>query len=104
MEYCYFCAWDVRGTALGLIFGYWTSSHLETKRQKHEKEMEYRKELTKHMEDIIKPLFHLIEELWGNLAVLGRSISIKSSNIEDLLVKTRKAEQNLKQFYDFYYS
>jgi hypothetical protein len=27
------------GTALGLVFGYLTASHLETKRQKHEKEI-----------------------------------------------------------------
>jgi hypothetical protein len=29
---------------------------------------------------------------------------MKSSNIEDLLLKTQKAEQNLKQFYDTNYS
>lgn len=92
------------GTASGLILGYWTSSHLETKRQKHEKEMEYRKELTQHMDDIIKPLFHFIGELWGNLAVLEQSVRMKSSNIEDWLLKTQKAEQNLKQFYDSNYS
>ncbi len=92
------------GTALGLVLGYWASSHLEKKRQKHEREMEYRKELAQHMDDIIKPLFHFIEELWGSLAVLRESVRTKSSDVKDALTKTQRAEQDLKQFYDFNYT
>ena len=97
------------GTALGLILGYLTSSHLETKRQKHEKEMEYRKDLTQHMDDILKPLFHFVEELWKSLAVLSEFVRMKSSvvkgkTLEDLSKELQNAEHKLKQFYDFNYS
>ena len=97
------------GTTLGLVLGYWTSSHLETKRQKHEMEMEYRKELAKHMDDIIKPLFHFIEELWGSLENLGESVRMKSSivkrkTLKDLLLETQNAEQKLQKFYNLNYS
>jgi hypothetical protein len=90
------------GTIVGLVLGYWASSRIETKRQKHEQEMGYRKELTQHMDDLIKPLFHFIEELWGSLAVLEHPKT--SSNVNDLLLKTRKAEYNLKEFYRLNYS
>ena len=97
------------GTALGLVLGYLTASHLETKRQKHEKEMEYRKDLTQHMDDILKPLFHFVEELWKSLAVLSESVRMKSSvvkgkTLEDLSKEVQNAEHKLKQFYDFNYS
>lgn len=97
------------GTTLGLVLGYWTSSHLETKRQKHEREMEYRKELAKHMDDIIKPLFHFIEELWGSLANLGESVRMKSSivkrkTLKELLIDAQNAEQKLQKFYNLNYS
>jgi hypothetical protein len=97
------------GTIVGLLLGYWTSSRIETRRQKHEKEMEYRKELAQHMDDIIKPLFHFVEELWGSLAVLSESVRMKSSivkgkTLDDLLMETQNAEKKLKQFYDSNYS
>src|SRR5271157_1428977 len=87
------------GTALGLVLGYLTTSQLETRRQKNEREMEYKKELTRHMDDIIKPLFHYIEELWGSLSFLAEAFSTKSPNVKFCLIKTQKAEENLKQFY-----
>jgi hypothetical protein len=97
------------GTALGLLLGYLTTSHLETKRQKHEREMEYRKELAQHMDDIFKPLFRFVEELWKSLVFLYEFVRIKSSIMEgktlkDLLSETQNAEQNLKGFYDSNYS
>ncbi|MGA9387658.1 MAG: hypothetical protein WBV70_02400 [Candidatus Bathyarchaeia archaeon] len=90
-------------TALGLVLGYWASSHLETKRQKHEREMAYRNELTKHMDDLIKPLFALVEAVWGNIAVLETSIThkspiIKGKTMGDLLKETQLAVQDLKKF------
>jgi hypothetical protein len=91
------------------VLGYLTTSHLETKRQKHEREMEYRKELAQHMDDTIKPLFHFVEELWKSLAILSESVRMKSSIVKgkilkDLLLETQNAEQNLKGFYDSNYS
>jgi hypothetical protein len=97
------------GTTLGLVLGYLTTSRLETKRQKHEREMEYQKELTRHMEDILKPLFRFVEELWESLAVLFESVRMKSSivkskTLKDLLIEAQNAEQKLKQFYGSNYS
>jgi hypothetical protein len=91
------------GTALGLVLGYWTSSHLETKRQKHEREMAYRNELSKHMDDLIKPLFACVEAVWGDIAVLQTSIInespiIKGKTMADLLKATQLAVQDLKKF------
>jgi hypothetical protein len=91
------------GTALGLIIGFWTSSKIESRKEKHEAEMEYRKELTKHMDDIIKPMYQLIEDLWGSLGVLRESILSKSSIInerivEDSLIETRAAHKKLMDF------
>jgi hypothetical protein len=91
------------GTTLGLVLGYWTSSQLETRRQKHEREMAYRNELTKHMDDLIKPLFALVETMWGNMAILETSITLKSPIIKgktmaDLLKATQLAVQDLKKF------
>jgi hypothetical protein len=91
------------GTTVGLLVGYWTSSRIEARKEKHDTEMEYRKELLKHMDDIIKPLYHLIQELWGSLAVLRESVHAKSSIIkgatmEDLLAETLDAHKKLKEF------
>jgi hypothetical protein len=103
--------WDsaisVIGTLGGLLVGYWISTRIETKREKHEIEMEYRKELTTHMDDIIMPLYHFIQELWVSLAVLQQSVRKKSSitkgkTLKDLLLETQKAQQDLKNFYLFY--
>jgi hypothetical protein len=102
--------WDtvisVLGTLGGLLVGYWISTRIEARREKHEIEMEYRKELTKHMDDIMKPLYHFIQELWGSLVVLSESVRMKSSitkgkTLKDLLLETQKAQQDLKEFYLF---
>ena len=91
------------GTMIGLLIGYWTSSRIEARKEKHETEMEYRRELLRHMDDIIKPLYHLIQELWGTLAVLGESVRfkpsiIKGASMEDLLSESLDAYKKLKEF------
>lgn len=91
------------GTLGGLLGGYWVSSRIETRKEKHETEMEYRRELLRHMDDIIKPLYHLIQELWGTLAVLGEAVRLKSSIIkgakmEDLLNESLEAYKRLREF------
>lgn len=91
------------GTTIGLLVGYWTSSRIEARKEEHEKEMYYRNKLTEHMDDIIKPIYHLIQELWGSLAVLGESMRAKSSiikgtTIEGLLTETLDAQGKLKEF------
>jgi hypothetical protein len=100
--------WDsvisVLGTLGGLLVGYWISTRIETKKEKHEIEMEYRKAIAEHLDDIIKPLYHLIQELWGSLAVLQSSLRmktpiIKGKTLKDLVLETQKAQQDLKKFY-----
>jgi len=92
------------GTIVGLLLGYWTNSKIESRRQKHEKEIGYQKEIIKHMDDIIKPLFHHIEQLWSSLAILNESIRNKASimkgkTLRDLLLETQTANQELRKFY-----
>jgi hypothetical protein len=87
------------GTLLGLIVGMW----IESKREKHETSIEYRRELTKHLEDVVKPLNFHTQQMWGSLAVLQRSVELKSSiikgkTINDLILETQEAMQNLKSF------
>jgi len=92
------------GTTVGLLLGYWTSSKIESRRQKHEREMRYQKEIMNHMDDIVKPLFHHIEEIWGSLATLSESVRMKSSivkgkTLNDLLLETQTAYQEFRKFY-----
>lgn len=94
---------SVLGTLGGLLVGFWISLQVESRKQKHENEMEYRKEIMKHMDDIIKPLFIHLQNLWGNLGVLLESLRYKSSivrgkNLNDLLLETGSAHQALQKF------
>lgn len=86
-----------------MLGGYWISSQLESRKRKHESEIEYRKEIKKHMDDIIKPLFIHLQNLWGSLAILETSMRHKSSVVRgktfnDLLLETRTANQTLQKF------
>jgi hypothetical protein len=97
------------GTGLGLVLGYWTSSHIETKRQRHETEMAYRNELIKHIDDLFKPLFVLVEAVWGDIGVLETSITqgfsiIKGKTMKDLLTTTQLAVRDLKNFVEGKYT
>jgi len=83
--------------------GFLISLQIESRRNKHEKEMEYRKEIMRHMDDIIKPMFFYLEDLWGSLATLQISLRQKSSivrdkTLNDLLAETQTAHQKLKEF------
>ena len=94
---------SVLGTLGGLLGGYWISSQMESRKRKHESEVEYRKEIKKHMDDIIKPLFTHLENLWGSLAILQVSIDQKSSVakgkiLKDLVLETQTANKALKDF------
>lgn len=91
------------GVTLGLVIGYWTSSSIEAKKERHEEKMYYRNKLTEHIDDIIKPFYNLIQELWGSLAVLRESVLnktsiVKGTSIEDLLKETLEAYKKLKEF------
>jgi len=97
------------GTIIGLVLGYWTSSKIESRRQKHEKEMQYQKEIMNRMDDIIRPLFNFIEESWVTLGVLNESVRMKASirqgkTIKDLLIEAQQAFLDLKKFCDANYT
>jgi hypothetical protein len=91
------------GTALGLLFGYWTSSRIEARKEKHEKEMYYRNKLTEHMDDIIIPLYSFVEELWRSLGVLRKCMLEKNPNdeeiVKDMLITIPKVQSKLREFY-----
>ncbi|MBN2260658.1 MAG: hypothetical protein JW702_08935 [Clostridiales bacterium] len=93
------------GTIIGLVLGYWTSSKIESRRQKHEIEMKYQKEIMSRMDDIVRPLYNKIQEAWSTLAVLRESVIRKSSIIEggsmqSLQFEAQQAYLDLKKFVD----
>jgi uncharacterized protein YneF (UPF0154 family) len=93
---------SVLGTLGGLLVGYWISTRIETKRERHENEMEYRKAIAKRMDDIITPLYGFVEELWRSLSVLKESVNEKPINEEmtkEMLLRVQKAQKNLSEFY-----
>jgi len=91
------------GTLVGIFVTYLFNRRVELERRKHEREIEYRDEIKKHMDDLVKPLFNLLQNLWGSLAVLQVSMRqkeplVKGKTINDLLTETRNANQALRSF------
>jgi len=92
----------VIGTLSGLLIGYWISSRIEAKKENHAEKMYYRNKLTEHMDDIIIPLYGLVEELWRSLSFLKESVSGKQINEEmkkDALQRVQRAQNALAEFY-----
>lgn len=105
--------WDtvisIIGTLGGIVIGCFLTLLVESRRQKYEKEAAYRKELLKHTDDLIKPLFAHIEALWGDIAVLqasmvNKSPIVKGKTVEDLLENTKTVFQELKDFIQLKYT
>lgn len=60
--------WEILLSIFGAgIIGYAIRWLEEKRRRTHEKETEYRKELKKHLPDLIEPLFRLLSDLWSSL-------------------------------------
>lgn len=94
---------SVIGTLAGVLVGFLMNLYAESRKRKHEREIEYRKEIKKHLDDLIKPLFNLLQNLWGSLAVLQVSLShkesiVKGKTVNDLLAETQNAYQALNVF------
>jgi hypothetical protein len=91
------------GTTIGLLAGYWASSRIEERKEKHEREMYYRNKLTEHMDDIIIPLYGFVEDLWRSLGVLRKCMLEKNLNdeeiVKDMLITIPKVQSNLREFY-----
>lgn len=94
------------GTALGLLIGYWTSSHIEAKQEEHAAEMEYRRELSKNMNDIIKPLFGYVVNLSASLNLLELQLTtlIFVSTATTLQQNIKAVDEEKKKLHEFYVS
>jgi len=85
--------------ALGIIL----SEKLEDVRRTRKKEPEYRRQLMKHLPNLIKPLLKLLGELWVNLIGLidwetGSSNIVKGHELENNLGEVVEAINNLRKF------
>lgn len=94
---------SVIGTLVGVLAGFLMNYYRELRGRKHEKEMEYRKEIRKHMNDLIKPLFVCIQNLWGSIGVLMESLKRNKSiahgkSLNNLLREVQTANQTLQKF------
>jgi len=94
---------SVLGTLVGVLAGFLMSHYFESKRRKHEKEVEYRREIRKDMDDLIKPLFVFIQNLWGSLGLLQISLGKEKSvvhgkGLDDLLHEVQTANQIFQEF------
>lgn len=67
--------WEIILPIIGAgVVGYIIRLLEEKRRRTHEKEMEYRKELRKHLPDLIEPLFALLVDLHNSLFMLREHI------------------------------
>ncbi len=94
------------GTTLGLLIGYWTSSRIEAKKEEHATEMEYRRELSKNMNDIIKPLFGYVVNLSSSLNLLELQLTtlIFNGTGTTLQQNIKVVDEAKKKLHEFYVS
>ncbi len=88
------------GTLRGVLIGFLLSFYSESKRREHQQEKEYRSELKKHVDDLIKPLFVSIQNLWGSIAALDLFLK-KGVEVESLTSMARKVQSDNRALYDF---
>lgn len=102
-------AGTLSGIIIGLVAGYLTSSRIEAKKERHEEKMYYRNKLNESMENIIKPLYQLIDNLWASLVILEHFSSSKDSatkgkTFEDKVTYASDNFKSLKVFFLLNYS
>ena len=84
--------WDIALSLIGagcVILGYVIHWLDEKRRRTHEKEVEYQRELKKHIPDLIEPLFKLLGDLWYSSIELTNPDRVEYSG-DVLIVKGRK--------------
>jgi len=96
--------WEIVLSIIGAgIVGYAIRWLEEKRRRTHEKETEYRKELKKHIPDLIEPLFNLLIDLWQSLASLierkaGDERVVGGSEVNKRLQEVAQSYHNLHTF------
>jgi len=97
------------GTLAGAFVGFFASNYQQSRSRKFQREDEYRRELRKHMDRIITPLFSLLQDLWGSLAQINEAIIHKRSRvlpqtrelmIKDAIEKNQKLQNFVSENYD----
>lgn len=94
----------ITAIAAGIV-GYAIRWIEEKRRQTHEKETEYQKELKQHLPDIIQPLFKLLDNLWTSLIGLTdwdensqKMVVAKGHNLKISVEEVTQVLTNLKNF------
>ena len=89
--------WEIILTIIGGgIVGYIIRWLDEKRRRTHEQEAEYRRELKKHLPDLIEPLFKLLSDLWNGLVDLTNPDYVEY-NDDIILVKGHKLTTPIKE-------
>jgi len=90
--------WEIIVSIIGAgIVGYIIRWFEEKRRRTHEKEVEYRKELKKHLADIFEPLFKLLGDLWNGLIDLTNPDFVDYEGDDAVLAKGQKLEEPIKE-------
>lgn len=91
--------WDIVLSLIGagcVVLGYVIHWLDEKRRRTHEKEVEYQRELKKHLPNLIEPLFKLLGDLWISLIDLTNPDYVEY-NEDVLIVKGRKLEMPIRE-------
>ena len=89
--------WEVVLSVIGAgVVGYTIRWLEERRRRTHEKEVEYRRELKKHIPDLIEPLFKLLDDLLYGLIELTNPERVEYSE-NALIVKGRKLTMPIRE-------
>ena len=100
--------WEIVLSIIGAgIVGYVIRLFEEKRRRTHEKEVEYRKELRKHLPNLIEPLYQLLANLWYSLIELTNPDYVEYDNGiilvkgHKLIKPIKKAQEALANLSDF---
>jgi len=100
--------WEIVLSIVGAgIVGYIIRLIEERRRQTHEREVEYRKELKRHLSDLFEPLFELLGDLWNSLIELTNPDYVEYNNDivlakgHKLIARIKEAEETLANLIDF---
>lgn len=96
---------SVLGTLAGGVLVFFASNYLQEQKRKHETESEYRRELRKYIDGLIKPLFSLIQDFWLTLTVvqshrLGESNRVSEDTKQIWLRRASMQHEKLQDFVD----
>ena len=85
------------GTILGVIVTVWVT---KSNRQ-FEQEQTYRQELISHIDDLFKPLFQMIGDLWATIGIVDSWLLTGGKEIGELGSEIQNARQAFSELKDF---